>query len=135
MRNTVVFDRVLLFKNKFEQHLQEQFDILPQHYKQIKPLLNIELDKIAERLDFMMTEHEWFAGDVQRCTINAFVNNFNNLRSSEQTKVKIDESKKAKEIEKKMEQNYFKCEKCSQQIKRTEKFNHENYTCPTLLHK
>lgn len=133
MKNPIIYDRVLLFKNKYEQHLMQDFDILPMHFKQMKDLSNIELDKIAERLDFMMTEDEFFAGDVGKCTITSFVRNFNRFRSTEISKSKIDETMKAKELQKKLDEKYFICEKCKQRVKRTEKLNHEKYTCPTLL--
>jgi len=132
MKNTIVYDRVLLFKNKFEEHLQQDFDILPMHFKQMKDLSNIELDKIAERLDFMMTEDEYFAGDVGKCTITAFVRNFNRFRSTELSKSKIDEAMKAKEMQKKLNENFFKCEKCGQNIKRSQRHNHEAYICPAI---
>ena len=133
MRNTVIYDRVLLFKNKFEEHLQQDFDILPQHFRQIQDLKNIELDKIAERLDYMMTEDEYFAGDVGKCTIPAFVRNFNRFRSTEISRSLIDEKKRAEEIKKKAEAIYYRCNDCGQQVKRSMRHNHEMYICQKSL--
>ncbi len=132
MRNTVVYDRVLLFKNKFEEHLREDFDVLPMHFKQMKDLVNIELDRIAERLDFMMTEDEFFAGDPQKCTINAFVKNFNRFRSSGDTKSKLDEAKKARDMQKKQLELYYQCDKCGHNVKKTNRYNHEMYICQAV---
>lgn len=133
MANTLIYDRVLLFKNKFEEHLQQEFDILPMHFKAMKDLKDIPLDRIAERLDYMMTEDEYFAGEVGKCTVNAFVRNFNRFRSADAIKQQIDESKKAKEIQKKIEETHYKCEKCNQSVKKSMRYNHDNFTCPMIL--
>jgi len=82
MRDTSVYDRVTLFKQKYEEHLHEEFFILPMHYKEMKNLKGVPLDEIAKRLDYMMVEDEWFAGDVQRCTVNSFIRNFSRFISS-----------------------------------------------------
>ena len=132
-RNTVIYDRVLLYKNKFEEHFETEYFETPVDFRRMKQLANVPLEEIAKRLDFMMTEHEWFAGEVQRCTVNAFVNNFNSFVSV--SRVKIDEAKKAREMQRIMEEKYYRCDRCGQNVKRAERTNHERYTCPSLINK
>lgn len=132
MVNTIIYDRVMLFKQKFEEHLGAEFDVLPQHFRHMKALSNIPLDRISERLDFMMTEHEFFAGDITRCTLNAFINNFNSFRPTTEAKAKVDEAIKAREMQKRLQQNYYTCPKCGQNVKRSNQYNHEQYICQAV---
>jgi hypothetical protein len=119
-----IHDRVLLFKNKFEEHLLEEFFILPMHYRQISQLEHIPLEKIAERLDYMMTRHEFFRGNVNACTINAFVKNFNNLQQTDK--------RERLEQQKKIDEMYFVCPDCKQKVKRTNIDSHK-YNCVKLV--
>lgn len=102
----------------------EEFDILPMHYKQMKDLAGIPLDKIAERLDYMMKDDDFFSGNMGACTIPAFVRNFNRFRASDR--------KKELEQKKKEEELYYTCADCGRKEKRVNR-NVHHYNCPAYL--
>lgn len=124
MRNTIIYDRVILFKQKFEEHFLEEFDILPAHFRQIQDLAEIPLDKIAERLDYMMRDDQFFSGNISACTIPAFVRNFNRFRPSNR-KEELEKKKREEEL-------FYICPDCGKKEKRVNKASHI-YNCSKYL--